>query len=274
MTNYHIHLVSDSTGETVNSVLRSVMAQFEDLDVNEHMWTLVRTKGHMERVIEGVEKNPGIVLYTIADKEMQLKLREACKDMKIQCVPVLSRVLKELSAFLGSEVSGAVGKQYDLDEEYFSRIEAINYTLAHDDGQITDDLDEADIVLVGVSRTSKTPTCVYLSYKGLKVANVPYVMGCPLPETLGALKKQGVLVLGLVISPERLIQIRKSRLVTLNENRDTNYVDMDYIKEEVLEARKYFNKNGWQVMDVTRKSIEESTAMIMQVYQKHIEGRE
>ena len=260
----NVHLVSDSTGETVSSIMRSVMSQFSGVETTEFVWSLVRTKGQMERVTEGIRQNPGIVLYTIIDDELQSALMEACITLKQPCVPVLNRAIREISSYIGQKARGIVGRQYELDEEYFERVEAINFTLAHDDGQLTEDLNLADIVLVGVSRTSKTPTCVYLSYRGLNVANVPFVRGCPLPENLFTLTKP--LVMGLVISPERLVQIRKSRLLSLHETRDTEYVDIDAIKEEVREARKLFTKQGWKTMDVTRKSVEETAALIMQEY--------
>jgi len=264
---FHIHLVSDSTGETVSSVARSVLSQFEEIDPEEHIWSLVRTAGQLEKVIDGIKENPGVVLYTIINRDLQAKLLKACKNMKLPCVAVLSRVAREISAYFGVEAKDSVGRQHELDEEYFQRVEAINFTLAHDDGQNTDNLEGADIVLVGVSRTSKTPTCVYLSYRGLNAANVPYVKGCPLPENLTSLENP--LVIGLVISPERLVQIRKSRLLALHEKKDTSYVDLGAIKEEVLEAKKLFAKQGWPVIDVTRKSIEETTANIIQLYNEN-----
>lgn len=267
----HLHLVSDSTGETVSSVARSVLSQFDGVEAEEHMWSLVRTKGQMERVIESIRQEPGMVMYTIIDDKLQQKLQQACQAMQIPCVHVLSEVLESLTKFLGVEAKGMVGRQHALDEDYFKRVEAINFTLAHDDGQNTDNLEEADVVLVGVSRTSKTPTCVYLSYRGVNAANVPYVKDIPLPDNLFELKKP--LVIGLVISPERLVQIRKSRLVSLNEDRDTSYVDLAAIKDEILEARKLFTKHGWPVIDVTRRSVEETTANIMQLYHDYIEAQ-
>ena len=264
---YHIHLISDSTGETVSSLMRSVMAQFEKVETQEHVISLIRTKGQMERAIEGIKEHPGIVLYTIMDDDMQAMLKKACKELNVPCVNVLSRVMRELTNFFGVEAAGNIGRQYELDDDYFSRVDAINYTLAHDDGQLTDDLHEADIVLVGVSRTSKTPTCVYLSYRGLYAANIPFVKGVPLPENLFELKN--TFIMGLVISPDRLVQIRKSRLLSLHEQRETSYVDIDFVKEEVLEAKRLFTKNGWPFIDVTRKSVEETCALIMQKYQKY-----
>jgi len=268
---FHLHMVSDSTGETVSSVVRSVMSQFEKVEMEEHSWTLVRTRGQMERVLEGIRMYPGIVMYTIIDLELQDALRHTCEDMDIPCVPLLARPMREMSKFLGIKAREAPGRQHELDEEYFARVDAINYTLAHDDGQHYDDLEKADIILVGVSRTSKTPTSVYLSYRGLNVANVPFVSGCPLPDSLHHVQRP--FVVGLVISPDRLLQIRKSRLLSLHEDRETPYVDLDEIKAEVLEARRFFNKKGWPVLDVTRKSVEESAATIMQHYLKYKEER-
>lgn len=265
MKKFNLHLVSDSTGETVSSVARSVISQFEDLDAVEHVWSLVRTKGQMERVIEGIREKPGVVMYTIIDENLQEILYNSCRKMKLPCISVLSRVIREISVYLGVKMTSPhPGKQHELDEEYFHRIDAINFTIAHDDGQNTDELEEADVVLVGVSRTSKTPTSVYLSYRGVNSANIPYVKNVPLPDTLYNLKNP--LVIGLVIAPERLQLIRKSRLSSLHERRDTSYVDLEAIKEEVLEARKLFNKMNWPVIDVTRKSVEETAAKIMQLY--------
>lgn len=272
MQHFHLHLVSDSTGETVSSIARSALAQFEGVEAEEHVWSLVRTKGQMEKVIHGIRERPGMVLFTVIDEALNRELKNECARLKIPCIPVLSRVISELSGYLGTEASDQVGRQHRLDEEYFERVEAINFALAHDDGQNTHELEEADVVLVGVSRTSKTPTCVYLSYRGLRPANVPYVMGCGLPQNLLNLERP--LVVGLVINPERLLQIRKSRLLHLKERRETSYVDIEHIKQEVAEARKLFAQQKWKVIDVTRRSVEEVTATIMQYYAEHKAKRE
>lgn len=268
MKKFHIHLVSDSTGETVNSVMRSAMSQFEGVDITEHTWSLVRTTGQIERVLEGISENPGPVLYTVIDKKMQEMLIKHCRKLRLPCMAVITKVIKELSQYYGIEIKEKPGKQYELDEDYFSKVDAIHYTLAHDDGQETDSLDEADVILVGASRTSKTPTCVYLAYKGLFAANVPFVRGIDLPDNLFKLK--GKLIIGLTIQPERLGQIRKSRLLSLNENDDTTYVNIDDIIDEVRESRRIFNKNKWPTIDVTRKSVEETSAQIMQIYDKFV----
>jgi regulator of PEP synthase PpsR (kinase-PPPase family) len=259
----NVHLVSDSTGETVSSICRSVMTQFEEMEVEEHIWSLVRTQRQIEKVIEGVKTFPGIVMYTLVQEELNKRLEEECKKLKTPCIPVLEEVLMQVSGYLGQKRNAKPGRQHQMDAEYFARVEAINYTLQHDDGQQADDLEEADVVLVGVSRTSKSPTCVYLSYRGFKAANIPFVRTDALPENLSELKNP--MVVGLVISPERLIQIRKTRLNELNENKQTSYVDAEAVEAEVREARRLFSKNNWPVIDVTRRSVEETAANIIQL---------
>ncbi len=266
MSNFHLHLVSDSTGETVSSVFRSVMVQFDNVEVEEHFWALVRTKHQIDKVLEGVKKNPGFVLYTIADQELRSYLTRECHRFNIPSVSVLSRIVADLSIFFGVKPTGQVGKQYELTEEYFSRVEAINFALTHDDGQSVWDLEDADIIVVGVSRSSKSPTSMYLAFRGFRSANVPYVPKVPLPEHLTKLKKP--LVVGLTINPEVLVQIRKNRLLSLNEERDSNYINYDDVEEEVIEARKLFTKNNWPIIDVSRRSVEETSAKIIQLYQE------
>jgi regulator of PEP synthase PpsR (kinase-PPPase family) len=180
--------------------------------------------------------------------------------------------VREIAAYMGMEPRAMPGKQHELGEEYFSRMEAINYSLAHDDGQMTRNLDEADIVLVGASRTSKTPTCIYLSYRGYKAANVPIVPGVPLPDELFSLSR--AFIVGLTINPDTLVQIRKNRLLSLHESSETDYVDLEYVREEVQEARRLFTKQRWPVIDVTRRSVEETAATILKIYQEHKEKQE
>jgi [pyruvate, water dikinase]-phosphate phosphotransferase / [pyruvate, water dikinase] kinase len=265
MKKFHLHLVSDSTGETVCSVARAAIVQFEGVDAEEHVWALVRSKTQIEKVIAGIKEKPGIVMYTIVGKELRDILGEACAKLGVPCIPVLSRVIADLSTYLNMKISPQPGRQHELDEDYFSRVEAINFTLSHDDGQATWDINEADIILVGASRTSKSPTCVYLAYRGYRAANVPFVMGCPLPDTL--LTATHPLIVGLTIGSDRLIQIRKNRLLALHENNETDYVDSDAVKEEIAEARKLFMRNNWPIIDVTRRSVEETAATIIQLYQ-------
>lgn len=268
---FYLHLVSDSTGETVSSVSRAALAQFEGVEHEEHMWSLVRTPLQMERVVSGIRTHPGVVFYTLVDPKLRDTLKAECLKLNVPCIPVLATVVAELASYLGMESSVQPGRQHALNEEYFSRVEAINFALAHDDGQGQWELEDADMVLVGVSRTSKSPTCVYLAYRGFKAANIPYVMGCPLPENLEHLKKP--LIVGLTIGTDRLLQIRKTRLQSLKQEADTNYVDGDLVEQEIEESRKLFRKHRWPVIDVTRRSVEETAATIMQYFQERYEKR-
>jgi regulator of PEP synthase PpsR (kinase-PPPase family) len=265
----HLHLISDSTGETAASVARASVVQFSNLQAIEHHWPLVRSKSQMQKAIDSVAANPGVVIYTLVDGGLSQMLNEACVELNVPCIPIISRVVKEISAYLNIETSALPGRQYILDEEYFSRMEAINYSLAHDDGQHADHLDQADIVLVGPSRTSKTPTCIYLSYRGYKAANVPFVPGIDLPSSLFDLKR--TFVVGLTINPETLVQIRKNRLLSLHEHDETDYVDIEQVKEEMLSARKLFTRQRWPVIDVTRRSVEETAATILKLYHEYKE---
>ena len=269
MKKFNLHLVSDSTGETVSSVARAAVVQFDDIEPEEFSWTLVRTKAQMEKVIEAIKENPGAVMYTLVDNALRDMLKMECARRGLPCIAVLSTVVAELSSYLGLETHALPGKQHAMNEDYFSRVDAISYALAHDDGQAHWELEEADIVLIGVSRTSKSPTCVYLAYKGYKTANIPFVLGCPLPPSIDQLKKP--LVVGLTIGPDRLQQIRKTRLQAIKQEQDTNYVDMDYLQKEIGESRKLFTKYKWPVIDVTRRSVEETAATIVQYLKKHQE---
>lgn len=262
--NFHLHLVSDSTGETVSSISRAALAQFENIEAEEHIWSMIRTKGQIEKVLENVKQHPGIVFFTIADDNLADMLRDGCNDLGLPTVPVIKRPVQELSRYLNIQPSHRMGVQHEMDADYFERVDVINFALAHDDGQASWELEEADIVIVGVSRTSKSPTTMYLAYRGFKTANVPYVPGCELPD-IEKLKKP--LVVGLTIGAERLEQIRKSRLASLDHPERTNYTDTDTIEDELAEARRYFNKHKWPVIDVTKKSVEETAAMIIQKYQ-------
>jgi len=269
MKKFNLHLVSDSTGETVGSVARAAIVQFEGVEPEEFNWTLVRTEAQMERVIETIRANPGVVMYTLVNNNLRDMLKAECAKRSLPCIAVLAATVAELSAYLGLKTHALPGKQHALNEDYFLRVDAINYALAHDDGQAHWETDEADIVLVGPSRTSKSPTCIYLAYKGYKTANIPFVLDCPLPPNLADLKKP--LVIGLTISPDRLQQIRKTRLQSLKQEQDTNYVDMEHLQREVVESRKLFNTHKWPVIDVTKRSVEETAATIIQYLRKHQE---
>lgn len=267
MKTFHLHLVSDATGETVSSVARACLVQFENVQPIQHLWWLVRTEGQVERVIAGIEANPGLVLFTLVDTGVRGLLEEACRHLHMPCIPVLDPVMGALSSFLEAEVQQQPGRQHVLDQDYFNRIDAMHFTLAHDDGQLVEDLDEADVILVGVSRTSKTPTCMYLANRGLKAANVPLVPGVPLPQEV--LDARRPLIVGLTKDPKSLSDIRRNRLRFLNQEEETDYADPDKVREEVASARRIFARHGWPVIDVTRRSIEEASATIMQLYNRH-----
>lgn len=268
---FHLYLVSDSTGETVSSVSRAALAQFEDVQPVEHVWSLVRTRAQIEQIVRAIEEEPGFVMYTLVEESLATLLRRECRRISAPCVPVLSRVVAEMEHYLGAPATGKMGRQHQLDEEYFERVEAVNYTLAHDDGQAHWDLEEADIILVGVSRTSKSPTCVYLAHRGYKAANVPWVPGCPLPPELTELEHP--FIVGLVIDPDRLIEIRQARLQSLKSEKQTDYTDLEKIREEIKESRRLFSRQGWPVIDVTHRSVEETAATILQYYQQDQEKK-
>ncbi len=262
MKQFHLHLVSDATGETINSVVRAAVAQFEDVEAIEHFWSLVRSKRQIDQVLAAVEANPGVVLFTLVDAALRDHLEDGCRRLQVPSVPVLEPVIAVLSNHLGVEARGQPGRQHALDADYFSRIDAIHYVLNHDDGQMAHDLDSADVVLIGVSRTSKTPTCFYLANRGIKAANVALVPGATVPAGIERLVKP--LVVGLTISPERLVEVRRNRLRVLDQDEVTDYVDLDRVTEEVLVGRRLFTKHRWPVIDVTRRSIEEIAAEILQ----------
>lgn len=269
MKKFNLHLVSDSTGETVGSVARAALVQFEDVDAEEFSWTLVRSKAQMEKVIEGIKENLGVVMYTLVDENLRDILKMECAKLNLPCIAVISTVVSEISNYLGVKSHAQAGKQYELNEEYFTRMDAINYALAHDDGQGHWEMADADVIVLGVSRTSKSPTCMYLAYKGFKAANIPLVLDCPLPPSLETLTKP--LIIGLTINPERLQQIRKTRLQSLSQEGETNYIDMEYMQREIAEARKLYAKHRWPVIDVTKRSVEETAATIVQHIKKHKE---
>lgn len=262
----NIHLISDSTGETLSSVARAVLSQFEGVESNDFIWPLVRTKAQLDRVMESISKNPGIILYTILQDDLIDILKRHCYESSIPCVPVLSHIIGEFSNYLGMDVSNTIGRQHLLDSEYFARVDAISYTIDHDDGQASWSLYDADIVLVGVSRTSKSPTCVYLSCRGYKAANVPFVSLETIPESIYSLKKP--LVVGLTINPEKLVQIRQTRLNSIGQDTQTDYTKIDRVKEEIAQSRKLFAKLECPVIDVTKRSVEETAAKIIHLLQE------
>jgi len=269
MKQFHLHLVSDATGETLNAIARAASVQFEGFDAIEHLHAMVRTPKQMELVLEAIARTPGFVMFTLVNVALRDQLEAGCTARGIPFIAVMDPVLQTLGRYLGAESAGLPGQQHQMDAEYFGRIEAMAYTMAHDDGIKTDDLHRADIILVGVSRSSKTPTSIYLANRGLKIANVPIVPGIPLPEELDGLKKP--MIVGLTVSPDHLVRIRRTRLQALSEVPDTDYVDPELVAEEVSHARRLLARKRWPVIDVTRRSIEETAAAIYNLYQKRQE---
>jgi regulator of PEP synthase PpsR (kinase-PPPase family) len=262
-TYFHIHLVSDSTGETLNAMARAVCARFDDVLPIEHIYSLVRSQRQLERVLQEIEGTPGVVLHTIVDKDLRAALEQGCRELEMTCVAALDPLVGALARYLGASLSTRVGAQHALDNDYFNRMDALNYAIGHDDGQGTQDLEAADVVLVGVSRTSKTPTSIYLAHRGVRAANVPLVPGAEPPAQLFTLKR--AVVVGLTVSPDRLVQIRRNRLINLREERGGDYVEMESVREEIIRARRLFEKHGWPVIDVTRRSVEETAAAVINV---------
>jgi regulator of PEP synthase PpsR (kinase-PPPase family) len=260
-TYFHVHLVSDSTGETLNAMARAVCARFTDTLPIEHIYALVRSPRQMERVLDEIAAAPGIVMHTIAERDLRTALEDGCRALEMPCIAPLDPVMASMSRYLGVAISARVGAQHALDNDYFDRMEALNYAIGHDDGQGVQDLSLADVVLVGVSRTSKTPTCIYLAHRGIRAANIPLVPHMPAPEQLLGLKK--TLVVGLITSPDRLVQIRRNRLLSLKEDRGSDYADIDQVRQEIIYARRLFERHGWPVIDVTRRSVEETAAGII-----------
>ena len=262
-TYFHIHLVSDSTGETLNAMARAVCARFDDVLPIEHIYSLVRSQRQLERVLQEVAGAPGVVLHTIVDKELRAALEQGCRDLEMTCVAALDPLVAALARYLGASLSTRVGAQHALDNDYFNRMDALSYAIGHDDGHGTQDLEAADVVLVGVSRTSKTPTSIYLAHRGIRAANVPLVPGAEPPAQLFTLKR--AVVVGLTVSPDRLIQIRRNRLLNLREERESSYIDIEAVRAEIVRARRMFESYGWPVIDVTRRSVEETAAAIINV---------
>jgi len=261
---FHLHMISDSTGETLITVARAVAAQYSNVSPVEHVYPLVRSQKQLDRVLAEIEEAQGIVLFTLLEKDLVERLEAKCQEINIPSLSIIGPVMQLFQAYLGTETSRRVGAQHTLNAEYFKRIDALNYSMMHDDGQHVEGLEEADVVLVGVSRTSKTPTSIYLANRGVRTANVPLVPGIPIPHQLETLKKP--LVVSLHATPERLIQVRQNRLLGIGRTGDDTYIDRQAVTEEVAFARKLSAKFDWALLDVTRRSIEETAAAIMKLY--------
>jgi regulator of PEP synthase PpsR (kinase-PPPase family) len=256
-----MHLISDATGETLNMVARAAAAFYADHYPIEHIYALVRTAEQLERVFFEIERQPGIVLFTLADSTLRSQLEDGCRKFAIPYISILDPVISSLGTYLNAKSRPHIGGQHALNAEYFRRIDALNYSLLHDDGQHLDDLESADVVLVGVSRSSKTPTSIYLAIRGFKTANVPLVPGIALPFQLFGLER--AMVVGLTASADRISQIRQHRLLGLSADRESGYADRQAIAAELVHAREICTAHGWPMIDVTRRSIEETAAAII-----------
>jgi len=257
----HLHLLSDSTGETLENIAKAALAQYDDVETLRHFWPMVRSEAHLERILQEIALNPGLVIFTLVNSETRRTLESRCRAMGLPAIAPLDPVNHALSQLLGQEAKARPGRQHMLDAAYFARVEAIQWTIAHDDGIGAEDWEESDIVLAGVSRSSKTPTSIYLANRGYKTANIPIVVESPPPPELYSLKNP--LVVGLTTSADRLVAIRRNRLLSLNQQPETAYVDQDSVQREIAFARRMFADNGWPVIDVTRRSIEETAAAIV-----------
>lgn len=272
MKQHHLHLVSDATGDTIRAVARACTIQFEGIDLVTHNWNLVRNARQMDAVLDAIGEIGGIVMFTIVERDLRGRLQGFCRQLRIPCVPVLDALIDVLAAHFGVTATGRAGMQHALDTQYFDRMEALEWTLVHDDGQLYWDLNSADVVLVGVSRTSKTPTCFYLANRGIKAANVPFVPDVPLPEEL--FKLTDPLIVGLTKDAEGLIEIRRTRLKMMTGEDETNYVDPEFVRREITQARRIFAQNRWPVISVSRRSIEETAAEIVALLERRRAGRD
>ncbi len=265
-----LHLVSDSTGETVHQVTRAALAQFNNVKISEHIWTLVRTPAHVETIGMAIKRNPGILIYSVVDGDTRIQIEKICRQAGIPSISVLDPLVTLLTSVLGYEGSGRPGRQHKMDNAYFERMAAVEFAVNHDDGINMERLAEAQILLVGVSRTSKTPTAMYLANRGYRVANyalVPHV-GFPLKYVEG---KTSLFIVGLTTDAKRLLQVRRNRLQHLSDNSNESYADFDSINDELTTARKLFSSQGWPVLDVSRRSVEETAAAIIHLHSHWIE---
>ena len=264
---FHLHLISDSTGETLIAASRAAAAQYRGVTSIEHVYPLIRTPAQLERVIAEIESAPGIVLFTLVDPELSRRLETSCEAAGSPCLSVLGPILTLLQAYLGQVSTPRAGAQHMLNADYFKRIDALNFMMAHDDGQLPENLEQADILLLGVSRTSKTPTSIYLANRGFKTANIPLLADVPPPSALDNLRNP--LIVGLLASPDRIVQIRQNRLLAMNADPQSAYVDRVAVAEEIAQSRRLYAQRGWPAIDVTQRSIEETAAAILDLYKEH-----
>ncbi len=277
----HLHLVSDSTGETLEQLAKAALAQFDNVDLVKHYWPMVRSAGHLDRVLDEIAERPGLILYTLVGTQIRARLESRCAALGLPVIAVLDPVIAGLSRVLGRPARETPGTQHQMDAAYFRRMEAIHFTMSHDDGQGMEDWHESDVILLGVSRSSKTPTAVYLANRGWKVANMPLVPGMPLPPLIDQLQAGtgGPLVVGLTVAPERLVDVRRQRVLGLAAGvanlppgrEGETYVDPERVRDEVREARRLLAARGWPVIDVTRRSIEETAAAVIHLLNQRAE---
>lgn len=264
---FHLHLVSDATGETLTAMSKAVTVQYPAIRAIEHIHPLVRTKRQLNRVCQIIESQPGIVLHTIVNPELVTELEQHCNDLNVPSVAILNPILQIFGSYLGAPSKPTIGGQHSLDAEYFNRIDALNFTMMHDDGQLPDNLDDADLLIIGISRTSKTPTSIYLANRGYKTANLPLVPDLPLPEILE--KPTTAFIVGLIASPDRIAQVRRHRVMEMADHDLSEYVDRDTIAQEIAFTRRLCGRHDWPIIDVTRRSIEETAAAIIKLYTDH-----
>ncbi len=266
---FHIHLVSDSTGETLVAHTRASCAQYQHGIAIEHLHALVRSEHQMDKVLKAIRRYPGLVFHTLVNKDRRHVLDAECARLNIPAVSILDPSLAAIGRYLGAPMSSEIGAQRTMDENYFSRISALDFAMQHDDGQNIETLAEADIILLGISRTSKTPTCIYLANRGFKTGNIPLVPGTEVPQKI--IEAQHPLIVGLVSSPDRIVQIRRQRVQAMGANSDTHYIDKEKVRKEMTEAKRLFARHHWPMVDVSRKSIEETAARIINFYQERRE---
>ena len=264
LRSFHLHMISDATGETLITIAKAVRVQYAQVRAIEHLHPLVRSRRELERVVKDVEAAPGIVLYTLFNRELADELEKSCKRLNIPCVPALKPILQVFESYLGTPSTPTIAGQHVLDADYFRRIEALNFTMLHDDGHLPENLNDADIVLVGISRTSKTPTSIYLANRGFKTANFPLVPGGELPQQLET--PGNAFVVGLVASADRIAQVRHNRVIEHAHHHLQDYVDRETIAAEIAQTRALCARHGWPIIDVTRRSIEETAAAILRLY--------
>jgi regulator of PEP synthase PpsR (kinase-PPPase family) len=267
---FHLHLVSDATGETLTTIAKAAAVQYAQMRPIEHVHPLVRSRRQLDRVLQEVASAPGIVLYTVVQRDLQVELERRCRELKVPCLHVLEPVMKVFESYLGAPQTPIVAGQHVLDAEYFQRIDALNFAMAHDDGRLPEDLNEADIIILGISRTSKTPTSIYLAQRGYKVANVPLVPGIDPPAVLATPHR--AFVVGLVASVERIADVRRNRVHLLADRELDDYVDRNRIANELASSRRLFQRHGWPIIDVTRRSVEETAATIVKLYNERRSG--